>query len=134
VTIRVLAQEASDLSSRSGGVQQLTLGTGIVEEVPLQPCRQRVPLHDQRRAQALQDTPLFRCQSPIAGPTGIQHRRHLVEIIGKLVVIIGKPLLVLGKYGEAPFVRLKITDLVRSISVSGQFGVSGRFLTILIGP
>ena len=29
--------------------------------------------------------------------------------------------------------RLKFTHFVGSISVSGQFGVSGRFLTILLG-
>jgi hypothetical protein len=132
VAIRVVAQEASDLSSRSGGLQLLALGTGVIEEVPLQPCRRHVPLHDQRRPQALQDTSLFRCQPYFAGPTGIQHGHHLVKIIGKLVVIVSKSLLVFGKHSEAPFVRLKFTHFVGSISVFGQFGILGRFLSILL--
>ena len=33
-------QKASDLSSQSGSVQQLTHGAGIVEEFPLQLCGQ----------------------------------------------------------------------------------------------
>jgi len=131
--MRALAQEAGDLSSQCGGVQQFAHGTGMIKEFPLQLCRQRVPPHDQRRPQAPQDALLFRCQRRIAGAAVLQNRRQLVEIIGKLVVIIGKPLLVVGEHGEAPFVRLKFTHLVGSISLFGQLGVFGRFRTILLG-
>jgi len=48
-------QKASDLSSQSGSVQQLTHGAGIVEEFPLQLCGQGIPLHDQRGPEASKD-------------------------------------------------------------------------------
>ena len=48
-------QKASDLSSQSRSVRQLTHGAGIVEEFSLQLCGQGIPPHDQRGPEASKD-------------------------------------------------------------------------------
>ena len=51
-----------------------------------------------------------------------RHRHHLVEIMDKVVVIIGKPSLVVGEHGEALFVLLQFTRLVRDVAeMRGDF-------------
>jgi hypothetical protein len=74
ISPRSLAQEARDFTSQSIAIQQLAHGAGVIDKFPLQLCRQRVPLHDQRRPQASQDMLLFRRQSRFAGLTGLWQR------------------------------------------------------------
>jgi hypothetical protein len=111
----LFAQEARDLTSQSIVFQQIAHGAGVIKKCLLQLCRQRIPLHNQRRPQASQDMLLFRRQSCFAGPTGLWQRHWLVKIIGEFVVIIGEPLLVVGEPGEALLVLLKFAHFVGSI-------------------
>jgi hypothetical protein len=70
--ILVSVQNASDLSSKSGSLQQATHAACIVEEFPSQFCRHGIPLHDQRCPEASQDILLFLGNGSAAG--SILHR------------------------------------------------------------
>src|SRR5438093_3191959 len=104
LVILVLVQKASDLSSESSSLQQLTHGSGIVEELPLQLCRQGIPLHDQRCPKASKDMLLFH------------------------------PLLIISEHAEALFEFLKFTSFARRARFVDQLRIFGCFRTVLLGP
>jgi hypothetical protein len=66
-------------------------GTGIVEKLPLQLRRKRVPLHDNRRAEAPKNVPFFLGQGE-----GI---RRILRM-NRLLRIVRNPTSVIGKLGE----------------------------------
>jgi hypothetical protein len=52
-------KKARDLLLQFRRVARLTHGNGVFEKLPLDGCRQIIPLQKDRRPKALQDTPLF---------------------------------------------------------------------------
>ena len=57
--ILVRVKKARDLLLQFRRVARLTHGNGVFEKLPLDGCRQIIPLQKDRRPKALQDTPLF---------------------------------------------------------------------------
>jgi len=60
---------ARDLSSESNGVHQFVHGSGRFEKLSLQLRRQRVPLHDRRRAETSQNFLLVANEDCFTGTT-----------------------------------------------------------------
>jgi hypothetical protein len=87
----MLVQEAGHLLLECACLQQLSHGTGIVEKLPLQLRRKRVPLHDNRRAEAPKNVPFFLGQGE-----GI---RRILRM-NRLVRIVRNPTSVISKLGE----------------------------------
>jgi hypothetical protein len=48
-------------------LQQFSHGAGIVEKLPLQLCRKRVPLHDNRSTEATKNVPFLPGQLEVTG-------------------------------------------------------------------
>ena len=52
-------KKARDLLLQLRSLANLTYRSGMFEKLPLDGCRQIIPLQEYRRPKALQDTPLF---------------------------------------------------------------------------
>jgi hypothetical protein len=99
-------QETSDLPSESGSLQQLTHAAGIVEKLPPQLCRQRVPLHDKRGAEASKDVLLFVSEGGGAVRPSLLRTAHVA------LIIICEPLFIIRQRHESVLKLLKIASLL----------------------
>jgi hypothetical protein len=99
-------KETSDLPSESGSLQQLTHAAGIVEKLPSQLCRQPVPLHDKRGAEASKDVFLFACEAGGAVRPILLRTDHIA------LIIICEPLFIIRQRRESVLKLLKIASLL----------------------
>jgi hypothetical protein len=122
----LLVQESRDHSSASRRFGEFADSRGIVEKLPFQFCRQRTPLHDDRRSEAAQHEVLVVCDCEVRG-------RLSIRAVHRFVVVIREPLFVVRQRGEPLLKRLKITRLARYCGALHALCVLGRFRAKLVG-
>jgi hypothetical protein len=93
------------LASKSSSLQQRTHAAGIVEELPLQLCRQCIPLHDKRGAEASQNVLFFVCEGDVVSPV-------LLGTAHAALIIICEPLFIIHEHRELSLEFLKTAPLL----------------------
>jgi hypothetical protein len=122
----LLVQESRDHSSASRRFGEFAYSRGTVEKLPLQFCRQRTPLHDDRRSEAAQHEILVVCDCEVRG-------RLSIRAVQRLVIVVGEPLFIVRQRGEPLLKRLKITRLARYCGALHALCVLGRFRAKFVG-